>query len=333
MIKQFLLKATATVAMLGMIACTVEMAVKTQEEPPASETAYLTPQAEEKQTAEPESDSPVQQEPSIQSESEVQPETEEAAPSEQPESDDVAPLEQSEAETPPESNDSPEPEKETETAIEPEAASEEKDAEVSDVFWDMENLPDDPSAWAIDKYTELWGREGIGLLGGAWNVSAVDGKGWNGGRALAWTMKDWELETWGRYTWICFENDKSAVTDWSEAENLYVYVDFSEISNEGGSIPIDLTIYTEGDEGLDHTEGAAWYYAENGKWTEAKVNEWKHMLLPNGFVGWIKIPLDEMFIEPDLSCVQRICFYTEHKQNGAAAYFDQFTGTEPDGIS
>ncbi len=186
--------------------------------------------------------------------------------------------------------------------------------------WDMENLPDSFNDWCIDKYVEIgWRQDGeVGVSGGFWTPSGQNGKGYKGSRALAWTQNSY---LWGNTSYIVLANDKTAVTDWRGAENLYFYIDASQITE---NFALDILLYTEGSGEREMIPGAAWYYWSGTKWVASTIDEWHHTIINAGYTGWIRLPLAQVYGSVDMRNIRRIGFLAEHHMEDAAVYLDHF---------
>ncbi len=187
-----------------------------------------------------------------------------------------------------------------------------EEVEKATVVWDMENVPDDAKTLAMDR----WG-DYPSVSAGTMTVSGVDGKGVDGSRALGVAQTE---NQWYHYLYMVLGNDSTAVTDWSGSTDLYFYVNASEFDQ--GSY-VDVFLHAGGGE-YEMKAGAPFYTWQNGNWTENTTNEYKHMSLPAGFTGWVRLPIAEVFGTPDLSKVERIGFYREYYGSTGSIYFDNF---------
>ena len=191
------------------------------------------------------------------------------------------------------------------------------------IVWDMERLPNDFTGWTTDRFFELWGDETVGVMGGNWKPVKNRGTGFGGTTALGWEML---TTNWGSTTFVDLTMDPTAKTNWIGAEELYFFVDATEITN---SMPIDVILpLSDPAAEFMQTPGATYLIWKNNQWVEQTINEYGHYVIPAEYYGWIRVPLAQVYGENvNLSNVNRIGFYTEHAQIGSTVYFDHFVVT------
>ncbi len=208
----------------------------------------------------------------------------------------------------------------TETDPQPQSGVESETASASPV-WNLENMPDSFDGWIVDRFVELgWRNPGeVGFGAGNWTVAAADGRGLGGSRALEWTMVN---DTWGNSSFVCFANDRTAVTDWSGAQTLYVYADTSSVTS--ASMTLELILYVGGEGTKAMTPDSVYYVQDGNSWTERRVSQWNQMTVPFAFKGWIKFPLSSVYGAASYKDVQRIGFLMEHVNAGDRICFDHF---------
>ena len=194
------------------------------------------------------------------------------------------------------------------------------------LVWDFENVPQNLDGWYSDLYVECgWNQPGqIGMSAGSWTLSVEEGVGYNGSKGLKAFLP---VHEWGQTTYLNLKKDPTALTNWSAATELFFWVNASEVKGSE-SVRLDLILLNP-DEHLKNqypmNPGSPYQYWKNGKWNDGKVNDWGHILIPSGFVGWMRVPLGETIRTPsDMSQINRIAFYTEHNTKNASVYFDNF---------
>ena len=146
----------------------------------------------------------------------------------------------------------------------------------TDVF-----IPDiTDGAWCGDLYTD-------------WDVIVTRGQKSRAGNALGWTLKKT-----GDYNDrdIRFSNDPNAVTDWTGAEELWVYVDASEIAAETG-VRFAFEENTVGRASYSLKNGASVKLRKNGENVSqvrtVSADGAGFVTLPARFAGYVCMPLNE----------------------------------------
>ncbi len=204
------------------------------------------------------------------------------------------------------------PDNATFPAPEPAATPKPEEVQNAALVWDMENVPDNAASWGMDRWDGY-----PAISSGSMTASGVNGKGVDGSRALGWGQTGNE---WYFYSYMVLANDGSAVTNWAGATDLYFYVNASEF-DQGANV--DVFLHAGGGE-YEMKAGAPYQYWQGGGWVDATIGEWKHMYLPAGFMGWIRLPIADVFGTPDISKVERIGFYREYYGTAGNIYFDHF---------
>lgn len=185
--------------------------------------------------------------------------------------------------------------------------------------WDFEALA--VGALATDLYVAN------DKLGTAFNVTIVDGKGYteeetDGKKALAWDAND----ATGNTLVLNITKDATALTNWSGADEVLVYVDGSE---QAGAYKFGITLidaagktYTIAkDKNVQTLDGKAW---KEFKSTGANFE------LEDGYTGWVRAPF-AAFVDADGKAldaanvnVAQIAFYYENASavDAGAFYID-----------
>ncbi len=197
------------------------------------------------------------------------------------------------------------------------------------LVWDMEDLPENFDDVVSDLFTELWGSQDVAYGAGNITLASAPGKGYGGSAALAWTVAK---NGWGGMTYVDFYTMENTVTDWTGATEFYFHVDASEINVQ---VPIQVLLAHD-NSNYSNAKGATYYYWQDGQWEAGTVNEWGHMFVPAGYVGWVRVPFTALAAQPaDLAEVSRIAFQTEHNVVGGTVYFDHFVinAKESEGVT
>lgn len=146
----------------------------------------------------------------------------------------------------------------------------------TDVF--IPNITD--GAWCGDLYAD-------------WDVIVTRGQKSRSGNALGWTMKKT-----GEYKDrdIRFSNDPNAVTDWTGAKELWVYVDASEVPAETG-VRFAFEENTVGRASYSLKDGASVQLRKNGENASqvrtVSADGAGFVTLPARFAGYVCMPLNE----------------------------------------
>ena len=211
------------------------------------------------------------------------------------------------------------------------------------------------SETAVMTYTEVWGMEGLkaGVQQIGSLVSHVDKETYQfrvitsaqgTGKALEIThlaqtgvSSDADLR-FGQY-------DKTSITDWTGAEELWFYADLSDYGTQPVKMRLGIqeTKQSGGDKALRPRPGSIVYYCSDGgdSWQSSEVNGVETFLdsnkftLPAGFHGWVRIPLDRETLEcyagtdngrVDLGRVHQINLLVEGNDTtvGKSAVLDSF---------
>ncbi len=112
-----------------------------------------------------------------------------------------------------------------------------------------------------------------------------------------------------------FGKDISSKTDWSGAGELWFYANINDFGTE--PVPIRISC-------APVTAATAAYIAKEGedKWVRLETEE-SYVVLPAGFCGWVRIPLDT---DAELKNVDvfKICIIGNNSAVGKTAYLDAF---------
>lgn len=109
------------------------------------------------------------------------------------------------------------------------------------------------------------------------------------GKKLGWTLKKMPGSFSDRD--FKFSNDKNAITDWTGADTLWVYVDASEVTS-AASVRIAFEENAVGRESYSINEGAPVYIWDGKDKTEISAMTGGFVPLPKGFEGYIGLPLN-----------------------------------------
>ena len=151
--------------------------------------------------------------------------------------------------------------------------------------------------------------EGVKALTRHLIAKGVNGKGYDGSRALAYGMKAMPNDQyWGNHLRLHWKGAGFSY-DWSNSEMLWFWVDSSEFSSAQS-----IRVQIEGKKG----DGSKYYLwdGENelvlGGTIASGDPTWGRMPMPAGFVGWVGIELDGYIANGlDLTKVWNVEFYFE----------------------
>ena len=134
----------------------------------------------------------------------------------------------------------------------------------------------------------------VGDLYSDWDVIVTRGQKSRSGNALGWTLKQTSSSYSDRD--IRFSNDPQAVTDWTGAKELWVYLDASEIAAET-QVRFAFEENAVGRASYSLKEGASVKLHKNGedvtRMRTVQADGGGYIPLPAEFAGYIRMPLDE----------------------------------------
>ena len=154
------------------------------------------------------------------------------------------------------------------------------------------------------------------------------------GSALAWTL----AATAEGYndTDFRFASDPSAATDWNGAEELWFYCDGTEFGAAGLGIAFECFDADTKRESWRLTNGATAWLANGGtQWTASEIRD-ERVQLPEGFRGWVRLPLNNTTFhsywseagtaseQPLLGNVHQLQLNLAGTQAGKTLYLDSF---------
>ena len=192
------------------------------------------------------------------------------------------------------------------------------------VVWDMENIPDDlvEKKWATPKWAgnDAFNKDNISVLG-------VDGKGYQGSRALAVRQN-------GPYSWadiytVGLKKDDTATLNWADGKLLWVWYDSREM---GTAMAVELEL-----NGTHMSMGHPYFTMaqdetvakKGGSIPEAYTGAgYGRIPLKLDFAGWVGIPL-EAFGERigKVKSFDLHVAYNGQPRSGGTVYFDNFCVT------
>ncbi len=152
-------------------------------------------------------------------------------------------------------------------------------------------LPVTPYTYVLD--ISMWAGAYVGDLYNDWDVYFTTNYRGRKGDSLGWTLKKVPSSFSDRD--FRFVNDPNAITNWSGAEELWVYVDASEVSSSV-KVRIAFEENAVGRESYALIDGATVYLLKNGEDTyrtrKVSVESGGYVPLPEKFAGYIRLPLN-----------------------------------------